>query len=254
MRSKIARASCSHRASEGLDKVAAAERVDGVGDSGFVREHLLRAQGERDGVFRRQGQRLVHAVGVQRLAAAEHRGQGLVRDADQVHLRLFVLERAAGGLGVAAELPRRLVGRTVAVAHRVGPEHAGGAVLGHLFEQVIVRVEEERQARGEVVDGHAAGQALFDVVKAVGQRERQLLRGRRAGLADVVAGDRHRVPLRHVPGAILDHVAHQPHARLRREHELVLGVELLEDVILERAAELLASRSRVPGRRPGRTP
>ena len=81
-------------------------------------------------------------------------------------------------------------------------------------------------------------------MEAVGQRERQLLGGRRAGLADVVAGDRNRVPLRHVPGTELDHVAHQPHARLGREHELVLGVELFEDVVLDRAAELPQSKPR----------
>ena len=88
-----------------------------------------------------------------------------------------------------AQLPRRLVLRPVPVAHRLGPEHAGRPVLGDLLEQVVVGVEEEAQPRGEVVDSHAAGQALVDVVEAVGQGEGQLLHGGRAGLADVVAAD-----------------------------------------------------------------
>ena len=43
----------------------------------------------------------------QRRRAAEHRGQRLVGDAHQVHLRLPVLKRAAGSLGVNAQLPGR---------------------------------------------------------------------------------------------------------------------------------------------------
>ena len=41
-----------------------------------------------------------------------------------------------------------------------------------------------------------------------------------------------------MPCAELDHIAHQPHAGLRRKYELVLGVEFLENVVLDRAAEL----------------
>ena len=47
---------------------------------------------EGDRVLAGQGQCLVHAVGVERLAAAQDRGQGLIGHADQVHLRLPVLE------------------------------------------------------------------------------------------------------------------------------------------------------------------
>jgi hypothetical protein len=84
----------------------------------------------------------------------------------------------------------------------------------------------------------AALQALVDVVQAVGQREGQLLGRRRAGLANVIAADRHGVPLRHVPRAELDHVDRQAHRRLGRKIDLVLGVEFLERVVLDRASQL----------------
>ena len=81
--------------------------------------------------------------------------------------------------------------------------------------------------------------ACLHVGEAVLERERQLLLGGRAGLADVVAGDRDRVPARHPLGAPLDHVGDQAHRRLDREAPLLLGDVLLEDVGLDRAAERL---------------
>ena len=44
---------------------------------------------------------------------------------------------------------RALVGRAEAVAHDLGPQHARGAELGDLLEEVVVGVEEERQPAGE---------------------------------------------------------------------------------------------------------
>jgi hypothetical protein len=71
-----------------------------------------------------------------------------------------------------------------------------------------VGVEEEAEPRRERVDRQAGLQRQLDVGEAVGERERQLLGGGRAGLADVVAGDRDRVPARHLGGGELDRVAH----------------------------------------------
>ena len=49
------------------------------------------------------------------------------------------------------------------------------------------------------------------VLDAVGQRERELLRRRRSGLADVVAADADRVPARHLARGELDRVDDEPH-------------------------------------------
>ena len=139
----------------------------------------------------------------------------------------------------------------VALLHPPGPDPPGGPVLGDLLEEVDVGVEEERQPRRERVDRQPGLQRQLDVGEPVGQRERQLLGGRRAGLADVVAGDRHRVPARHLGGGERDRVAHQSHRRPRREHELLLRLVLLQDVVLQRAAEPgpAGRRPSRPGRR-----
>ena len=87
----------------------------------------------------------------------------------------------------------------------------------------------------------------LDVGETVGQRERQLLGRRRSGLADVVAGDRDRVPTRHLRRRERDRVAHQPHRRPGREHELLLRLVLLQDVVLQRATERRARHAGLLG-------
>ena len=106
-------------------------------------------------------------------------------------------------------------------------------------------VEEKAEPRREIVDRQAAGQALLDIVPAVGQREGQLLGGGGTGFADVVAADGNRVPLRRVLRAEFDQVDHQPHGRFGREHDFILRVKLLENVVLNRAAEIRQSTPRM---------
>src|SRR5919201_6303742 len=60
---------------------------------------------------------------------------------------------------------------------------------------------------------------------------------RRAGFADVVAGDRDRVPVRQPLGAIGEQVGRQPHRRAWRKDVVPTRDVLLEDVVLDGAAE-----------------
>jgi hypothetical protein len=110
-----------------------------------------------------------------------------------------------------------------------------------------VAVEEEAQSRGELVDVETGCHRRLDVREAVRQREGQLLRGGAARLADVVAADRDRVPSGHVLGAEEDDIGDQAHRRLHREDELLLRDVLLEDVVLQRAAELSEAHTLLVG-------
>ena len=177
---------------------------------------------------------------MERLRAAQHGRQGLERDAGQVVERLLGRQRDAGGLGVEAHPGRALVLGAVALGHQLVPDPARGAELGDLLEEVAVAVEEERQARREVVDPQPALERRFDVRHPVGDRERQLLDRGRTRLADVVAADRHGVPAGHLARPEFDGVGDEAHRRLGREQELLLGDELLEDVVLGRPLEAVA--------------
>ncbi len=56
-----------------LDGVGTRHGIHGVRHACFMRDDLLRPQGQQRGRFRRQRERLVQRVRVQRLAPAQHR-------------------------------------------------------------------------------------------------------------------------------------------------------------------------------------
>ena len=113
----------------------------------------------RDRFLGGQRVRLVERVGVERLRAAEHRGERLQRDAHHVVVGLLRGERHAGGLRVRAELHALGLLRAEALLHEPRPDAARRAELGDLLEEVVVDVEEEAEARRELVDVEAALEA-----------------------------------------------------------------------------------------------
>ncbi len=100
-------------------------------------------------------------------------------------------------------------------------------------------VPEEGQAWGEGVDVHAGRDRRFHVGDAVGQREGDLLDRRRSRLADVVARNRDRVPVRQVGSAVREGVDDQPHRGPGWVDVRPPGDVLLQDVVLNGAADLL---------------
>ena len=75
----------------------------------------------------------------------------LDRDAHDVVLGLLRGQRRAAGLRVEAQGERLRVRRAEALAHHARPEAARRPELRDLLEEVVVRVEEEREPRAEVV-------------------------------------------------------------------------------------------------------
>src|SRR6188508_2841225 len=132
---------------------------------------------------------------------------------------------------------RALVLGAEALAAELVPDAARRAVLRDLLEEVVVAVEEEAEARSEVVEAQPTGESVLDVGDAVGDCERKLLDRGRASLPDVVAADADRVPSRQLARAPLDGIGDELQRGGRREDVLLLGDELLEDVVLERAGE-----------------
>src|SRR5919112_859889 len=90
----------------------------------------------------------------------------------------------------------------------------------------------------ESVDREPGVDRRLHVGDPAAQRESDLLHRRGPLLAEVVAGDRDRVPPRDVLLAIGEQVRREPHARLGREDEVPARDVLLEDVVLHGAAQL----------------
>ena len=123
-----------------------------------------------------------------RLRTAGDGGERPHRDAHDVVLRLLGREvdppvcawnRRARAFGFVE--PKR--------SAMIDAQRRRAAELRDLLEEVVVRVEEEREARAELVRREPGRNRRLAVRDPVRERERELLHRRRARLADVVAGD-----------------------------------------------------------------
>ena len=169
------------------------------------------------GVLAGNGQRLVVAVDVERLRAAEDGRQRLDGAAGDVEVGEAGGGRHPGRLHVEPELLRRRVGDAEFVPHEGGPHPPGGPELGDLLEEVGVGVEEERDLRQRRFRRQAPAEQLPGGGPTMRQRERQLQRRVGARLPVVVPGDADGVPPGQLPDAELGHVALHPERRRRRQ-------------------------------------
>ena len=201
-------------------------------------QHKLGVARDPCGKIARQRQRLVERIGVQRLRAALRRRHRLDAGAHHVVEHVLRGERPARGLGVRAQHQRALRLRLERL-HQLRPQHARGALLRHLHEEVHAGVPEERQPRRKVVDVEPGGKAGAHIFDAVGERIGELEIAGRARLLHVIAGDRDRIEFRHVLRRIGEDVGNDAHRGLGRIDVGVAHHEFFEDVVLDGAAELL---------------
>ena len=190
----------------------------------------------------RQRQGLVEAVGVQRLRAAQHRRQRLDRRANHVVVRILAGQAHAGSLTVRTQHQRAGIARGEPLLHQLRPQQPRGPQFGRLHEEVHADAEEEAQPRSEVVHVESGAHGRADVLQAVGQRIAQFLNRRGARFQHVVAGNRYGIEARHVAGAEGDDVAHDPHGGVRRIDVGIADHELLENVVLHGARQVLETR------------
>ena len=167
------------------------------------------------------------------------------RRRDDIIFRLLRGQRRSRRLRVEAQHQRARISRAKAFAHDVRPEPARGAVLRDLLEQVVVRVEEKRKPRREFVHGQARGDRGVDVGDGVGQREGHFLRGGRASLANVIAGNGDGVPGGQFGAAPGEKIGDDAHRRARRIDVGAARDVFLQDIVLHRAGKF------VRGPRPG---
>ena len=109
-----------------------------------------------------------------------------------------------------------------------------------LFENVVVSVPEEGQTTREIIDVHAGLDSGINISDTIGNRERDFLRSGGTSLTDMITGNRNRIPFRNVLRAILKDVRDDTHRRLRREDVRAAGSILFQDIVLDRAAQLVS--------------
>src|SRR5581483_1517577 len=97
----------------------------------------------------------------------------------------------------------------------------------------------KNEPRREVVNLQPGINRCLHITNPVGQREGDFLHRRRTGLADVVARNRNRVPVRHFPRAVRENISDDPQAGLRWIDVSAARDVFLEDVVLYRAVEFV---------------
>src|SRR2546425_11779772 len=89
------------------------------------------------------------------------------------------------------------------------PDATRRAKLCDLLEEIVVDVPEDRKPRRKLIDIEASRNSALDIREPVGESERELLRCSRSRLANVVAGNRNRIPLRNVSRGPLETIDDQ---------------------------------------------
>src|SRR5215475_978113 len=123
---------------------------------------------------------------MKRLCSAQHAGERLDRDAHDVVEWLLDGQRDAGCLSMEAELHRALAYGAETVAHDARPDSACSTILGNLFEEVVVGIEKEGNARDKFLEIEARANSPVNIFNTVAQREREFLKRGRTGFANVI--------------------------------------------------------------------
>ena len=127
---------------EAFDIVATAQRIRDIGNAAFFLDHQLRVTRDTGTEISRQRNRLVERVRVQRLRAAQNCGHRLDRGADDVVVRILLLQAYATGLAVRAQ-HFRLFGLRPQPFHHFMPKRTARAHLGDFHEKVHADAPEE---------------------------------------------------------------------------------------------------------------
>ena len=218
-----------------LDDERALVRILILSQTPFLVDHELDRHSAAHRLLGGRGDRLVVGVGVQGIGIVVGRDQRLERGANVVEGNLLGMERASRCLRMEFELLAALV-RAVLVPHRHRPDASRHTSEHGVFGLHAV-AEEKRQVRHEIVDLHSACEVGLDEREAVREGKGELRDRIRAGLCDVVSGDRCGVEIPHVVvDEILLDVAHHLERELGREDAGVLALVFLQNVRLHRAA------------------
>ena len=174
---------------------------------------------------------------MKRVGSTQNGSEPLKGYAHNVIVRLLSGERNSGGLRMSSQHPGLGVLGAVFFPHQAGPDAAGRAELGDLFEEIVVHVKEKRKPRGKVINLHTALEAFVDVTEPIRKRKSQLLDSRRPSLADMVSAHADGVPVRIMFCSVLDRIDDELHGGFDREEPFLLRDVFFENIVLKGAAD-----------------
>src|SRR2546430_4830762 len=203
-------------------------------NAGLLEQDRLTVRGEPDPFFAWSRERFVRAVRVTRIGrvhVSEHQfGSG----AGEIIFKFRGDQRSPAGLGVQF-IELTFWSGAKYLAHSDCPDAPRNARERDVFD-IESAIEKERESRAELIDWNFARGEHFRVSESIRKRVSGLLHRRRTGFANVIAANRDRVPTRHFTGGELHHVGEKSQRWFNREDRLVLRLDFLENVGLNRPA------------------
>ncbi len=175
---------------------------------------------------------------MQGLDPAQHRRQGMVGGAHDIVQRLLPGQGNPRGLHMAAHPGCPGIFGTEAMSHDAVPEPANGPNAGDLFKKIIADRPEKCHALAQPGGIVAALLERRQSFGGIDQRHGHFGDGRGSKLAQIVAVDGHKVPLRHLLPAKLDIVTLDPETILGRNVFRPAANHLLQgNVVLDAALQ-----------------
>jgi HK97 family phage prohead protease len=126
--------------------VRARQRIDHISDTRFMLQDELRVAGNAGGKFCGQRNGFIEGIGVQALRATQRRRQSFIGGADDVVVRVLLLQRNARGLTMRTQHQAFGLLR-FELAHDAVPQQARGAQLAAVEQSPILRNGAEHYAR-----------------------------------------------------------------------------------------------------------
>ena len=112
-----------------------------------------------------------------------------------------------------------------------------GAELGNLLQKIVMGIEEEGEARREIIHGQTAPERGLHISDGVAESKRHFLHGSRARFANVISADRNRVPLGRALAAESENIGHDAQRWSQREDVSPARDVLFQNIVLNRSGK-----------------
>ena len=157
-----------NRIRERLDHVASTERIRGTDDTRLLSDDLLSSKRQLGALLCRKTQRLIESISMKRLRPAQNRGHRLKSRAHHVVQRLLRGQRTSRRLGMKTKHHRAFIFSSETLLHDRRPQTPSGSKLSDLFQEIVVRVKEERDSRSELIDRQAPFHRRVNIRDSIG--------------------------------------------------------------------------------------
>src|SRR6185436_18736089 len=139
-------------------------------------------------------------------------------------------------LCVKSQHQRAWIACVETIVHDVRPQTSCSTKLRDLLEQIVMRVEEKRNARSELIYFQTSRQRRLDIRNSISKCKSNFLNRGRTGFTNVITADRDRVPVGHFASAVREDVRNQTQRRRGRINVGAARDVLFQNIVLQGAA------------------